>query len=75
MIKISNIELTPESCVYDSKDWQVETMANERIIAIGIYYYDMENIAESRIQFREKIDKHIERVQNDWVGAYQAYGY
>ena len=30
-------------------------MANERIVASGIYYYDSENITESNLSFRTAI--------------------
>lgn len=32
-------------------------MANERIIASGIYYYSQENITESRLNFRQAIQE------------------
>lgn len=30
-------------------------MANERIVASGIYYYDSENITESQLAFRQPV--------------------
>jgi hypothetical protein len=32
-------------------------MANERIVASGIYYYSCENITESRLEFRQAIQE------------------
>ncbi|KAJ2824214.1 hypothetical protein GGI24_003468 [Coemansia furcata] len=50
-------------------------MANERIIATGIYYYDVENIAESNLRFRESVDAFdIDYEQDDHRGVKLAYG-
>ncbi|KAJ2453264.1 hypothetical protein GGF42_003839 [Coemansia sp. RSA 2424] len=74
IVKMSNIELTPEKPEYDGGNWHVEAMANERIIATGIYYYDVENIAESSLKFRESVDEDISYEQNDRRGMNCAYG-
>ncbi|KAJ7747649.1 hypothetical protein DFH07DRAFT_923784 [Mycena maculata] len=52
IIKLANIHLTPEQPEYAGGSWHVEGMANEHIVASGIYYYDEENITESRLSFR-----------------------
>ncbi|KAJ6510585.1 hypothetical protein C8R45DRAFT_964573 [Mycena sanguinolenta] len=52
IIKLANIHLTPERPEYEGGSWHVEGMVNERIVASGIYYYDEENITESRLAFR-----------------------
>ncbi|KIY47901.1 hypothetical protein FISHEDRAFT_74239 [Fistulina hepatica ATCC 64428] len=52
IVKLGNIHLTPENPEYAGGSWHVEGMLNERIVAIGIYYYDSENITESQLQFR-----------------------
>ncbi|KIO22374.1 hypothetical protein M407DRAFT_28093 [Tulasnella calospora MUT 4182] len=52
IVKLANIILTPESPSYPGGSWHVEGMANERIVASGIYYYDSENITESQLAFR-----------------------
>ncbi|KAJ7688959.1 hypothetical protein B0H17DRAFT_1169438 [Mycena rosella] len=52
IIKLANIHLTPEHPKYAGGSWHVEGMANEHIVASGIYYYDEENITESRLSFR-----------------------
>ncbi|KAJ2637259.1 hypothetical protein GGF44_002982, partial [Coemansia sp. RSA 1694] len=73
-VEMSNIELTPEKPEYDGNDWRIEAMANERIIATGIYYYDVENIAESSLRFREKVGEDIDNEPDDWRGVGLAYG-
>ncbi|KAJ2006506.1 hypothetical protein GGI04_001855 [Coemansia thaxteri] len=74
IVKMSNIELTPEKPEYSGGNWHVEAMANERIIATGIYYYDVENITESNLMFRETVSEDISYEQNDRRGVGLAYG-
>ncbi|KAG9024292.1 hypothetical protein FS837_005422, partial [Tulasnella sp. UAMH 9824] len=40
IVKLANIHLTPEKPEYPGGSWHVEGMANERIVASSIYYYD-----------------------------------
>ncbi|KAJ2457420.1 hypothetical protein GGF42_002683, partial [Coemansia sp. RSA 2424] len=70
---MSNIELTPEKPKYEGGNWHVEAMANERIIATGIYYYDVENIAESSLKFRESVNENLCYQQHDAFGIDSAY--
>ncbi|KAJ2879367.1 hypothetical protein H4R27_005354, partial [Coemansia aciculifera] len=51
IVKMSNIELTSERSIYDGEDWSVAGLANERIIATGIFFYDVANIALSSLRF------------------------
>ncbi|KAJ2361732.1 hypothetical protein H4S02_011577 [Coemansia sp. RSA 2611] len=74
MVKMSNIELTPENPERGVDDWHVEIMANERIIATGVYYYDVENIAGGNVEFREKMDEDVDRDEDDWRGIGLVYG-
>ncbi|KAG0350000.1 hypothetical protein BG005_010481 [Podila minutissima] len=39
IVKLANIELTPENPRYTGGSWHVEGMASENIAASGIYYY------------------------------------
>lgn len=58
--KLANIHLEPSegpnSVVgrdqYHGGSWHVEGMRNEHIVATGIYYYEQENITESKLAFR-----------------------
>ncbi|KAJ1860159.1 hypothetical protein LPJ73_001501 [Coemansia sp. RSA 2703] len=74
IVKMANIELTPENPKYNGGSWHVEALANERIIATGIYYYDVENITESNLAFREMVDEDIDYEQSDQRGLDLAYG-
>ncbi|KAJ7689006.1 hypothetical protein B0H17DRAFT_1296645 [Mycena rosella] len=65
IIKLANIHLTPEQPKYAGGSWHVEGMANEHIVASGIYYYDEENITESRLSFRVPTGQPEYHQQND----------
>lgn len=61
--------------MYPGGSWHVEGMANERIIASGIYYYDSENITESRLAFRAAVGQgNINYLQGDGLGLSRTYG-
>ncbi|KAJ1991328.1 hypothetical protein GGI25_002371 [Coemansia spiralis] len=74
IVKMSNILLTPDNPEYKGGSWHVEAMTNERIIATGIYYYDVENITESHLNFRENVDNTLKYLQGDRDGMNRAYG-
>uniref|UniRef100_A0A914DFU3 Uncharacterized protein n=1 Tax=Acrobeloides nanus TaxID=290746 RepID=A0A914DFU3_9BILA len=73
IVKLANIHLTPEKPSYPGGVWHVEGMLNERIVASGIYYYDMENITESRLSFRQAIAE-PKYEQDDRRGCEHFYG-
>ncbi|KAJ2851732.1 hypothetical protein IWW36_000877 [Coemansia brasiliensis] len=74
IFKMSNIHLTPDNPEYEGGNWHVEAMSNERIVATGIYYYDVENITESNLSFRESVEEYFEYEQGDRDGVNRAYG-
>ncbi|KAJ2253747.1 hypothetical protein GGI13_002531 [Coemansia sp. RSA 455] len=55
IVKMSNVELTPENPNYSDKDWKLAGLANERTIATCVYFYDVANISSSSLQFREAL--------------------
>lgn len=59
IVKLANIVLTPEQPRYEGGGWHTEGMRNEEIVASGIYYYDEENIGESRLAFRGTFDEEL----------------
>ncbi|KAJ7121240.1 hypothetical protein C8R43DRAFT_1033512 [Mycena crocata] len=65
IIKLANIHLTPENPEYKGGSWHVEGMLNEQIVASGIYYYDEENISESRLAFRVTTGPPVYHKQDD----------
>ncbi|MFF6772312.1 DUF4246 domain-containing protein [Streptomyces sp. NPDC012637] len=73
IVKLATIHLTPDKPEYAGGSWHVEGMLNERIVSTGIYYWDSENITESRLSFRAALDDpHYE--QNDDTGLREVYG-
>ncbi|KAK2735679.1 hypothetical protein FQN55_002041 [Onygenales sp. PD_40] len=73
IVKLANIHLTPEKPKYDGGSWHVEGQLNEHICSTALYYYDSENITESRLSFRQHASinvNHIEYDQqtNGWLG-------
>ncbi|KAJ6558315.1 hypothetical protein B0H19DRAFT_1292351 [Mycena capillaripes] len=65
IIKLANIQLTPEQPDYPGGSWHIEGMANEHIVASGIYYYDEEKITESKLSFRVPSGQPIYHKQDD----------
>ncbi|KAI0366059.1 hypothetical protein BV20DRAFT_688499 [Pilatotrama ljubarskyi] len=55
IVKMANIVLTPDNPTYPGGSWHVEGMANEKVVATGIYYYGSENITESKLMFRAAV--------------------
>ncbi|KAJ2752581.1 hypothetical protein GGI19_003729 [Coemansia pectinata] len=75
IVKMANIELTSERSIYDGEDWNVAGLANERIIATGIFFYDVANIAPSSLRFREALCSwDFEAEQLDIDSVLKAYG-
>eukprot|EP01119_Soliformovum_irregulare_P002602 TRINITY_DN1284_c0_g1_i4.p1 TRINITY_DN1284_c0_g1~~TRINITY_DN1284_c0_g1_i4.p1 ORF type:complete len:583 (+),score=153.64 TRINITY_DN1284_c0_g1_i4:31-1749(+) len=56
IVKMANIEIDPAEN-YPGGTWHVEGMSNEKIVASGIYYYDMDNIESSLLHFREAVEQ------------------
>lgn len=63
--KMSNIIVNKNSQKYDGGVWHLEGTSYENIIATGIYYYDVENIKNSNLEFRKAISHPINYPQND----------
>ncbi|KFZ18677.1 hypothetical protein V502_04004 [Pseudogymnoascus sp. VKM F-4520 (FW-2644)] len=54
IVKLANIELTPEKPQYEGGSWHVEGQLNEHICATALYYYDSKNITENTLSFRQR---------------------
>ncbi|KAF2446778.1 hypothetical protein P171DRAFT_429725 [Karstenula rhodostoma CBS 690.94] len=54
IVKLSSIELTPEKPDYAGGSWHLECMLNEGIVATSIFYYDVDNVTDSRIRFSQE---------------------
>ncbi|MEU6160748.1 DUF4246 domain-containing protein, partial [Streptomyces sp. NPDC047130] len=74
IVKLATIHLTPEKPEYAGGSWHVEGMENERIVSTCLYYWDNENITESRLSFRTALDEPEEYEQSDDDGMNEVYG-
>lgn len=73
IVKMANIELTPERPDYPGGSWHVEGSINEDIVCTCLYYYDCENITFSELRFRAAVmDPPYE--QHDEQGVQILYG-
>ncbi|MFE4047854.1 DUF4246 domain-containing protein [Streptomyces sp. YIM B13518] len=73
IVKLATLHLTPDRPEYAGGSWHVEGMLNERIVSTGIYYWDSENITESRLGFRTALED-PDYEQNDDKGMREVYG-
>ncbi|MCB5181919.1 DUF4246 domain-containing protein [Streptomyces antimicrobicus] len=73
IVKLATVHLTPDKPEYAGGSWHVEGMLNERIVSTGIFYWDSENITESRLGFRAALDD-PDYEQNDDDGMREVYG-
>ncbi|KAJ2099456.1 hypothetical protein GGI09_002780 [Coemansia sp. S100] len=55
IVKMDSIELSLKNLSYSDECWKVVGLANERIIATGVFFYDVSNIAPCSLQFREAL--------------------
>ena len=54
IVKIASTELNPANHEYPGGSWHVEGLLNEHIVATAIFYFDVENVTEARISFRQE---------------------
>ncbi len=57
IVKIAQIELTPDKPAFPAGGWHLEGMMNERICATALYYVDSANITPSSLVFRTETDR------------------
>ncbi|SJL12728.1 uncharacterized protein ARMOST_16159 [Armillaria ostoyae] len=74
IVKLANILLTPEKPVYGGGSWHVEGMKNECIVSMGIYYYDQENITQSKLSFCASVAVPADYGQDDGDGTGAVWG-
>ncbi|KAF9781872.1 hypothetical protein BJ322DRAFT_250167 [Thelephora terrestris] len=65
IVKLVNIVLTPENPRCPGGKWHVEGMRSESIVANFAYYYDSENVTESRLAFRRATSGPLVHEQDD----------
>lgn len=73
IVKAANIVIQPGQ-KYDGGVWHLEGMPYERIVATGIYYYHMENIKNSGLDFRRAIEEYFDYPQDGEGFVEKHYG-
>ncbi|KAI9175940.1 hypothetical protein H9P43_006304 [Blastocladiella emersonii ATCC 22665] len=73
IVKLANIHLTPDNPKYPGGAWHVEGMENERIVATGLFYYDVCNITTSRLAFRAFVQPPPGNPHNEHEAMRQIY--
>ncbi|QUC17481.1 uncharacterized protein UV8b_01722 [Ustilaginoidea virens] len=68
IVKLASIHLTPEKPAYDGGSWHVEGQLNEHICSTALFYYDSQNVTESRLDFRTMANR-------DQLDEYPALAY
>lgn len=58
IVQIDSVELTPDNPVYYAGNWQLPGQLNEHIVGVAVFPYDVENISNPRISFREETHIH-----------------
>ncbi|OJK04301.1 hypothetical protein ASPACDRAFT_73958 [Aspergillus aculeatus ATCC 16872] len=78
IVKLANIELTPDKPTYEGGSWHIEGQLNERICATAIYYYDSANTTESRLAFRHRAqtiyDMGYQQDRHEFIHAVYGFG-
>ena len=59
IVKLADTILTPDSPNSPPSSWHLEGLPHEKIIATGIYYYEMTNITPSYLEFRTTLDNQV----------------
>ncbi|KAJ2880750.1 hypothetical protein H4R27_004530 [Coemansia aciculifera] len=54
-VEMASINLTPETPMHPEGEWQAVGRAEERVFAVGLYFYDVENIASPKLKFRDPV--------------------
>ncbi|TIA06158.1 hypothetical protein D6C83_08728 [Aureobasidium pullulans] len=54
VVKISSVELTLEDLAYGGTDWHLDGMLNDHIVASALYVFDVKNVTEARLSFRQQ---------------------
>ncbi|KAK5670464.1 hypothetical protein QVD99_003145 [Batrachochytrium dendrobatidis] len=72
IVKLTNIQLTPSKPKYDEGNWHNEGPINESIVAVGLYYYDVENITTPKLDFRVAVDRFEYQIASEmyWKDVY-----
>lgn len=57
IVKLANIQLTPDKPTFGNSSWHIEGQLNEHICATALFYYDSDNITDSHLAFRTSANR------------------
>ncbi|KAJ2427433.1 hypothetical protein GGF41_001691 [Coemansia sp. RSA 2531] len=73
---MATIALTPDNPNRPESEWQAEGREEEAISAVCLYFYDVENVANARLMFRdpkkEKTSRNFEKKPKLYNANYMA---
>ncbi|KGO41083.1 Protein of unknown function DUF4246 [Penicillium expansum] len=58
IVNMENIELAPGTQDYKGTEWHMEGQLNEHVVAVAVFAYDIDNITEAQIAFRQNTKLH-----------------
>ncbi|KAJ3495947.1 hypothetical protein NLG97_g3020 [Lecanicillium saksenae] len=57
IVELINIQLSPHQPLFEGGPWQTEALLNEHVCSTALFFYDDENVTQSRLSFRAISDK------------------
>ncbi|KAJ2826129.1 hypothetical protein GGI24_002982, partial [Coemansia furcata] len=72
-IEMSSILLMPENPTHPEGEWQAVGRAEERIFAVGLYFYDVENIVSAKLKFRDPVWRNKFNGPEDFYDFYKSH--
>ena len=67
ILRVTEINLTPEKPRYDSEEWHVQGRMNERICATAVYTYGIHNTTPASLSFRRRINAEEAMLAKDYI--------
>ncbi|KAJ2064579.1 hypothetical protein GGI17_000906 [Coemansia sp. S146] len=58
-VEMASINLTPENPTHPEGEWQAVGRTEERVFAVGLYFYDVENVASPKLKFRDPVSRSL----------------
>ncbi|KAJ2833712.1 hypothetical protein FBU31_001869 [Coemansia sp. 'formosensis'] len=72
-VEMVNLNLTPDSPTHAEGRWQAMGGYDENIFAVGMYFYEMENIASAKLKLRDPVKRFAFRNQEEKDSFCKAY--
>lgn len=67
ILRVMEIDLSPEEPRYDGEEWHVQGRMNERICATATYAYSSHNITPASLSFRRRINAEEAMLAKDYI--------